>query len=235
MSRWKSRWSRVRLVKTPACEAKVVCATKRQRVGRHFDHDRARATGHHVAQQALQVRRFRRRPGRVGLMVSDAIADSTDTPAHHPGGLEDGGQKVGGRRLAVRAGHADERELAARISIENRRERRDGEPRVTHLHPGRTDPWRRVCIGHDNRGSARDRVTSELGAIRVHSAQRDEHGTGFDRTRVVRDCGHVSTRDRARQIHPDRAGKGCAVRCAAKERSEGHCGGPPEADETRRP
>src|SRR4029079_9445222 len=102
------------------------------------------------------------------------------------------------------------------------------------LQPGRTDPWRRGRVGYDNRRSARDRITSELSAIRVNAAQRDEYGPGFDRTRVVRDCGDVSTRDRARQIHPDRTGKGCAVRRAAKERSEGHCWGPPEADEARR-
>ena len=69
-STWKSRWSRVRLVKTAAAKLNAVGAAQRQRVRRHFHHARAASGGHHLAHHPLQFRRLGRRPRRRELTAS---------------------------------------------------------------------------------------------------------------------------------------------------------------------
>ena len=94
----------------------------------------------HAAQKQLQIAAFRRCMVQIMPVPgpADAVgAQQTDPP---PVGLQTGGQQVGRRRLALRAGHADHRHGAGRFAVEPRGQRRHGPPRVARQLDG-TPGW----------------------------------------------------------------------------------------------
>ena len=111
-------------------KAESVGAAQRQGVRRDLDGAGAGAAIDHLPQQPLQIRGLRRRARRLGLMIADPRADGTDTPAHDPGRLEDGGDEIRGGCLAVRAGDPDQAQRVAGIAVEHRGQRRQRETRV---------------------------------------------------------------------------------------------------------
>ena len=143
-------------------EAQVVDAPQRQRVRRHLHHAGAAAVGHHLAQHPLQLGRFRRRPrSRLDLAIADAVADRADAPAADAGRLEDRRQQVRGRRLAVGAGDADERQLVARMAVEGGRSAASASRAFGTCSQGTVDAGRRRRLGDDGDGAARDRLAGE--------------------------------------------------------------------------
>ena len=133
MSPWKSRWSWLRFVKTSA--------SKRTRSRRWSDEacedassaHAAVAGVEHLAEGSLEVDRLRASCGTTGrALAADPRLDRAEQPRAAAGGVEDGMQQEGGRRLAVRPRDAGDLELPRRLAEERVGRDRHGGPRVGH-------------------------------------------------------------------------------------------------------
>ena len=91
----------------------------------------------------------------VDLAIADAIRHGAHQPAADAGGFEDRVHHVAGRRLAVRAGDADDRHLPARMPEELRREQRKREPRIADDDPRRAGRAAPARSDDDRDGAAR--------------------------------------------------------------------------------
>ena len=91
----------------------------------------------HRSEQALHRGRLGRRVQRLvlGLVATDAVGDRADAPGRHPRVLEDRLDQVCRRRLAVGSGDADDQQIAARIAVVGRGQRRERRARIRHPNP----------------------------------------------------------------------------------------------------
>ena len=196
MSRWKSRWSRVRFVKTArskrqpstrssasACEETSIAAA-------------GIALAHELREQLLEERRVRRRAvgrrspgGRCGSRSCRGIPRSPKRRARSDC------SSSRRRRLAVGARDAREHELLGRIAREARREQRRARRRASgDADPGHRQRSRRGPLGDDRGGAARDRLGHVRQAVDLLSADGDEEVPGRDAARVVHDAADVRIR-----------------------------------------
>jgi len=82
------------------------------------------AGGDHVSELGLDDVRFRRGLARLvaSPVATDAELDAVEQAAGVSGGRKHGLDEVRGCRLAIRAGHADDRELVSGVSVTGGRE-----------------------------------------------------------------------------------------------------------------
>ena len=218
MSAWKSRWSRVRLVKTPA--ANVIASTRRS----------DRACDDTSIAQARQPRRPSRAASpaapappascasRHADLIANAVSDRAEEAAAKVGGVEDRRHEVRRRRLAVRAGDADDLHLAARMAVERRGEHGERQPRVVDNRPddlrvrrrrlSRTRPPRRrgrwpgartPCRRRAGLSARRTRRLAPLRASRTRSIARRRP---LPPPALCRQCGPTPSRGARRAARP---------------------------------
>jgi hypothetical protein len=106
--------------------------------------------------------------------AADPVSDRSDPAAADPRCFEDALQHVRRRRLAVRAGDADERQLLAWIAVEARGQRGERKTRVGYLDPRHAGAGWRLNLGDDSDGAAPDSVARERRSVLAQSFQRDE-------------------------------------------------------------
>ena len=173
-------------------ERHPVHAAQRQRVRRHFHRARAAARVDHLAQQRLDVRRFRRRARRLADVVADAVGHRAEQAAPDAGRFEDRRDQIRRRRLAVRAGDADDLHLAARIAVERRGDQRASASRAssTIAHGTRTPSGAPAARRRSRRRRARSPGARTPCRRRAGPCSATNTCPGRHRPRVVRDAGH---------------------------------------------
>ena len=147
---------------------------EREPVRRRLD-DRGRVAGaDHRPERPLELWRLGRRG--VGLVRLLDAADPRRGRAGHPGPdagrLERRDREERGRRLAVRAGDPDDRQVAARVAVPPGRRGGEGGPAVGH------DELRQVDLGErllDDRGRGAGRGCRRDEVVAVDVEARDGH------------------------------------------------------------
>ena len=148
----------------PAGEADSGHAAQLERVRGDLHRAGHVAAVHHAAEGLLQVDRLGRRALDLLLDSRHHALDRAEQPALPPRGLEQMANQEGRGRLAVRAGHADERELRRRVAVEARGGRTHGGADVVHQHLGH--PKTQRPLADERHGAPLDRVRSEVVAVR---------------------------------------------------------------------
>ena len=224
MSAWKSRWSRVRFVKTAGGELDAVDALERQGVRRHFHHAGAAAGVDHLAHEATAARAL---PASSAWRRTRAIADAVGDRAHQSAAacrpLEDRAEQVAGRRLAVGAG--DARRPASRGSDDRRTPPRAAPGRAarrsTTIHGTSTAVG--AGLGGDDRLPRRRR--SPAGANAAPSALSPRSATNTvpraDAPRIVRHAGAGHVEPAASSGRGDCASPGTRLE-RAQQIADGH-------------
>ena len=105
-----------------------------QRMGGYLHHHKVHAFILHLAQDALQIHAFRRRPLRVDDAFPDQVADGSDQADFPAALLSDRLEHVGGAGLSVRSRYPDDAHPARGVSIKRSRHLRHGDARVFHDH-----------------------------------------------------------------------------------------------------
>ncbi len=185
-------------------ELEAVDALEGERVRGHLEHGAPAPGVHHLPEEGLEVRRLGRRAHRLGDAVAHAVLDGADEAHRLPGGAEGRVHEVRRRRLAVRAGDADEVELARRVPEDRRGERGEGRPRVGHAHPRPLAGGRR--LGADGDGALLPRRLHELVAVGDEAADGHEERAGPRAARVVRDVRDLEG-GVAAELRPGEAGE----------------------------
>ena len=157
----------------------------------------------HRPDRMLELRRLGRRG--VGLVRRLDAADPGRGRAGHPGPdagrLERRDREERGRRLAVRAGDPDDRQIATRVAVPPGGRRGQGRPAVGHDELGQVDVGQRV-LDDGGRGAGRCRSRDEVVSVDVQARHGHEQRAGTDLARVV---GHAADGDRGQAGRPDRA------------------------------
>ncbi len=83
----------------------------------HFEDDAPHAHLEHLGQHGLDVQRFRRGLARLVTLVTDHVLNGADDAGAEPAPAQERLHQVRGRRLAVGAGDADQREPSRRMSV----------------------------------------------------------------------------------------------------------------------
>ena len=168
----------------------------------------------HRAQGALEVGRLRRRqPGGLAA-AADAALDGAEQPARALRGIQHGRQQQRRRRLAVRAGDADDGELAARVAVE-----RGGQPRhalagvvaqdLRHAEVGQ------LALDEQCHGTVRDGGGSEVVAVGVALRAGSRTGTQARSAPSGRRC-RRRRRLPSRRSHARRRPRPCTARRAPR-------------------
>ena len=121
----------------------------------------------HAPERVLEVDRLGGRALYLLLDAGDDSFDGAEQAAPVPGRLEQVPDQEGRRRLAVGAGDADQLHLRRRIAIEAGRRWAHRSAHVVDHHLGHTEPER--ALADERRRAARDRVGSEVVAVRAES------------------------------------------------------------------
>ena len=155
----------------------------------------------------------------VGLVGRLDAADPGLGRAGHPGPdagrLERRDGEERGRRLAVRAGDPDDRQVAARIAVPPGGRGGQGGPAVGHDELRQVDLGQRV-LDERGGGTGRGRRRDEVVAVDVEPGDRHEQRAGTDLARVV---GHAAS-PRSRPGRPPRSpGRRGGRRAAGPRRS----------------
>ena len=174
----------MRFVKIARGKPQIRDAVQDERVRRDFHRARLAPGIDHLAQQALHFRRLGRRVRGVALGLRPAPVRTLTVPSRPhgtPGGVEHRRQQIRRRRLAVRAGHADDGELLARMVVDDRRELGEREPRVRRAKPRHGGAGGARRLGDDRDRAAPDGLRGERRAVVALAAHGDE-----DRARATR-------------------------------------------------
>ena len=170
-----------------AREVRALDAFEREAFRRRFHRGAADPCVTHLRQEPLQVDRFRGRPGHRQHGVADVRLDGADHARRHTQRAEHRFEHERRRRLAVRPGHADERERARGIAEEQRRERAHRGAHRRDEDLGNRNVER--PLDHDRDGSCFDRARGEIVSVHVLARNTEEQRARCDGTRVVRDVG----------------------------------------------
>ena len=171
-------------------ESHAVDTLERQGVRRHLHDARAVAGVEHRPQHRLHVGSFGRGPSRLAGLAADLVVHRAHHAGVPAGGVEDRRQQVGGRGLAVGTGDADDRHLAARVSVNRRAEDGQGRPSVAHRHPRHVHAGGPRLLADDQCRALRERLRHEVQAVGLQSLQRHERGARGHAARVVGDRRH---------------------------------------------
>ncbi len=182
MSPWKSRWSWLRFVKTSTREADAVEPVEDGRVRRRLHRARAVAGVEHLAERPLQVDRLGRRPHDAAPLAADPRLDRPEQPRPPTGGGEDREQEEARRRLAARAGDADDLELAGRLAEEHVRRGSHRRARVAHddLRHGQVER----ALDDERDRSVLDRLRREVVAVGALAGHGEEEARRARPTRA---------------------------------------------------
>ena len=174
--------------------------------------DRGLVTGQdHRSERGLEHRGLRR--GGVDLVrclqPADPCRGGAGHPGPDPGRLERRGGQEAGRRLAVRAGHAEDRQVVARVAVPPARSRRERGRR------GIDDELGQVRLRHGVLDERRCRAPcrglhDELVSIHVQSGHGHEQRSVPDRARIL---GHATDQEIG---EPRRADRTAVAPCPAE-------------------
>ena len=96
---------------------------------------------------------------------------------------------MGGRRLALGAGHADGEEFPRRETEVGCRERREGRPRIVRAVHGEPLRQRFDFAVNDNRRNALARkLGKQLVRVKISALHADKQTTGSDFPRIIHQC-----------------------------------------------
>ena len=190
----------VEMVASQVCEhgdveVHLVEAVESEAVAGRLDDGVLAAGLDHGAKESLHLRGFGSRHAlgvAVDVRAGYVGVDGPEATDANAGGFEDGGQEVGGRGLAVRAGDADDGELAARVAMEGGGGLRESDAGVVDsddgLVAGEVAPRSPPAPLNDDGGGARiERLDEEGVAIDGKAGDGDEEGARLDAARVVLD------------------------------------------------
>ena len=176
---------------------------ERQPVRRRLDHRGRIAGAGHRPDRSLELWRLGSRG--VGLVRRLDAADPGLGRAGHPGPdagcLEGRDREERCRRLAVRPGDPDDRQVATRIAVPPGGRGGQGRPAVGHDELRQVDLGQRV-LDDGGRRACRGCRRDVLVAVDVETRDGHEQRAGPDLARVV---GHAAYRDRGQAGRPDRA------------------------------
>ncbi len=200
MSPWKSRWSRVRLVKTarskrtpstrPSARAwletsMVTAVAPRSRM---------------TAKQGVQVGCLRGGPGGREHLVADVRGDGADHPGGVARGPQGGIQQVAHGRLAVGPGDARGRQRPGRLAVDRCRHGSQHTARVVDDEDGQGDATGLLHeggargIGQDRRGTGDLGLGSEARTVGREAGQGGVEVTRTHPPGVEGDPGHLRRR-----------------------------------------
>ncbi len=148
-----------------------------------------RASVAHLRQIALYIVRVRRRrvQTRVIVFVADDGADGANQTCLERRGFENIEEQCAGGRLAIRAGHADQRQRARRKIALRRAQPCKGFASVAHLHDWHARRLRGQLLTHDSRRAMFDGVADVFVTIRLYAAICHKHIARLHLARVHRD------------------------------------------------
>ena len=140
----------------------------------------------HAREQPVQVGRLGRRQRERLAHAADARLDRAEQAAPPAGRVEHGREQEGRRRLAVRAGDADDRELLARAAAEHVRERaeRRAHPLGAHLRQG--DAGERT-LDEQGAGAPRDGERRQVVPVARRPGDAGEERPGRDEVEAQRE------------------------------------------------
>ena len=198
-----------------AVEPRAVDPMLIQTVGRDFHGRRPNACLDHPRQQAMEVGGFGRGPVERDGPARDPHAGRADHAGRHPRGLEHGFEQIGGGRLPVGSGRADQCEAIGGVAEERRRHRahRPADRRNDDLHAWEIQ-W---LLDHQHGGPCRDRAIGELVPVHARSRNTEEQRAGPDLRGAIGDVGNQDARvsldpgirGRGDQLYERRAAVGC--------------------------
>ena len=184
MSRWKSRWSRSRLVKTSTAEPDPVETAQRRAVRGRLHRAAAIARVEHLAEEPLEVDRLRGRPGGGAPLAVDTSLDRPQQSRPAPGRRQHRVEEERRRRLARRARDAGDGQLLGRPPKELVRDHRhrgtrvgDDELRYRYVE--------RVLDDERDR-TVPDRLRGEIVAVGALARDAEEERPGIGGSCVVR-------------------------------------------------
>ena len=192
-------------------ESDAVEAVEDGRVRRGFHRARPVARVEHLAEQPLQVDRLRRRPHDTSSLAAHACLDRPEQPRAPAGSGENREEEEARRRLAARAGDADDLELAGRLAEEHVR---CGRHRSAGVRNHDLRHRQRELTLYDERHRPRlDRSAGEVVPVGVLARHGEEECSGGDSASVVREIPYLDRRasehlrrlersDEALQVHP---------------------------------
>ena len=156
-------------------EADAVEPSERRSVRARLHRGAAVAGVEHLAEEALQVDRLRRRERRWASLASDLPLDGAHETRLPTRGVEDRAEQERRRRLPVRPGHACELELLRRLAEEDVRS--DGH----RLASRRNEELRHVdveqALDHDGCRAALDRLPRKVVPVDALSPNAEEERT----------------------------------------------------------
>ena len=164
-------------------EADAIEAAELRAVRRRL-HRAAAVTGvEHLPESPLDVNRLRRGPSGRPAFASDPALDRPDQPRSCPRSGEDRVEQKRGGRLAVRAGHAGDLELLARVPEELVRDDRHRAAGVRDDELG--DIMLERALDDERDSAVRDRFGSEVVPVGPASRDTEEEHARADGAGVV--------------------------------------------------
>ena len=174
----------------------------RQPVRGGFQHGMGRAIGDHLRQVRLHLIGGRR--GGVQARIQAARADLRVDGADHAGvqirRAQDAIEQIGRRSLAIRAGDADQRELARGEIVQRSAEPTEGARSIRDQRvrrSGRQREFREWSLAHNRRRARRQRLRNEAVPITVEARNGDENAAGLHLPGIRRHSGNLGVRLRA--------------------------------------
>ena len=172
-----------------------------ERVRRHLHGAGAVAGGDHPPQRRLQVDALGRRPRHRLDGAADPRLDRAQHPGRALGRLQDRLDEVDGGGLAVRAGHADDAQLGARIAEERGRRGGHRPPRRVDDELGHVDLEHALDDQRD--GSVFDRDPGEVVPVGHEPRHAHVQGTRPGGLGPVGDGGDVGLPSPVHRTRPD--------------------------------
>ena len=197
----RSRWSWLRFVKTSTSKRTRSRRRSADAVRARLDGRAAVAGVEHLAEEALEIDRLRRRERRGAPLAAHLPLDRPDEAGPATRGFEDRAQQERRRRLPVRPRHARELELLRRLAEEH-----VGRDRHRLAH-GRDEELRDVdverSLDHDRGRAALDRLPREVVAVdplpgtQKKSAPSVTRRVSYARSPISTGCapGHLARRE----------------------------------------
>ena len=193
----------------------AVHSPQRQRMRRNLHHARPASGSDHLPHQLLHVRCLRCGARRLEFTVADPVRHRANQSTACARCLEDRADQVARRRLAVRAGDADDLHRPARVALEIGGEQRERPPRVLDDDPGHADvpvlsapasattalaPAATACAANAAPSALRPRSATKIvpGRARRESCVTPVHGTS-SACALSRHRGSLIRRQRRRQ------------------------------------
>ena len=180
-------------------ERERVDARERQRVRADLHRHPANAARTHGGQHRLDLERLRRRLAGGPDLVADDVLDRAENPGGASADAQQRVDQVRGRRLAVRARDADQRQGAGGMVPVGAGQRGERAARRWDDDLGHGNVGDRLALGHHQRSTAPDGVGHEAPRVLLEAGHGHEDVAAGDPPRVG---GQPRDRPRRRADHP---------------------------------